>query len=62
MAEGRSEEFHKSTNGDVYDTSVFDKAMETAHPMFHGYLKAAKDYSIAAKKFAEGTKDWPKNG
>lgn len=39
-------------------SDVFDKALETTHPMFHGYLKAAKQYAEASKKFDEAAENW----
>ena len=35
------------------DLSVFDRAMETTHPIFHGWLKAAKEHGEGVKRFKE---------
>ena len=35
------------------DLEVFDRAMETTHPIFHGWLKAAKAHGQGVKRFNE---------
>ena len=35
------------------DLEVFDRAMENTHPIFHGWLKAAKAHGQATKRFGE---------
>lgn len=37
---------------DEKDTEVFDEALKNAHPIFHGYLKAAKQHAIASRQFS----------
>ena len=38
--------------------NVFDEALETAHPIFHPYLKAAKEHAENVKRFDEAAEKW----
>lgn len=42
------------------EKDVFDQAIENTHPIFHGYLKAAKQHAIASRQFSKFVEDWGK--
>lgn len=38
--------------------NVFDEALESTHPIFHPWLKAAKQQAENTKKFDEAAEKW----
>lgn len=48
-------------NGQEPRQDVFDRALQNAHPIFHGYIKAAKQYAEASKNFDEAAENWLRN-